>query len=330
MRITITGTAGHLGEALSRTLADAGHKVVGVDLNTSPHTTDVGTIVDPDFARRCVADSDVIVHTATLHKPHLVTHSARAFVDTNVTGTLHLLEGSVSAGARAFVFTSTTSVCGTALTPGRGAPAAWITEDVAPAPKNIYGATKPAAEHLCEMFAIRYNLPCIVLRTSRFFAEPDDDRRVRERYDDANAKVNELLFRRVDLADVVSAYLAAIERAPSLGFGRYVISATTPFADSDAAELRVDAERALRRVVPEYVDVYSARQWRMFPTIDRVYVNVRARHQLGWTPRYDFRAAIRAIASGVEYRSSLARTVGAKGYHGVPYANGLYPVDAGS
>jgi nucleoside-diphosphate-sugar epimerase len=45
-----------------------------------------------------------------------------------------------------FVFTSTTSAFGRALTPQAGDPAAWITEDVAPQVKNVYGATKTAAE----------------------------------------------------------------------------------------------------------------------------------------------------------------------------------------
>jgi len=38
-----------------------------------------------------------------------------------------------------------------------------------------------------------------------------------------------LLYRRVDLEDVVSAHLLAIEKAPSIGFDRYIISATTPY-----------------------------------------------------------------------------------------------------
>ena len=71
---------------------------------------------------------------------------ARTFVDTNVTGTLNLLEEAVAAGVGRFVFTSTTSAFGRALTPPPGAPAAWVTEDVAPVPRNIYGVTKIAAE----------------------------------------------------------------------------------------------------------------------------------------------------------------------------------------
>ena len=60
----------------------------------------------------------------------------------------------------------------------------------------------------------------------------------------------------------------------------------------------------------------------MFPTIERVYVNQRARDELGWAPRYDFKAALERIAAGEDPRSELARTVGAKGYHAV--TTGVY------
>ena len=52
-----------------------------------------------------------------------------------------------------------------------------------------------------------------MLRTSRFFPEEDDNRKVRETYSDANVKANEFLYRRVDIEDVVSAHLLAAERA---------------------------------------------------------------------------------------------------------------------
>src|SRR5437762_5333417 len=90
---------------------------------------------------------------------------------------------------RPFVYTSTTSAFGRALTPPEGAPAAWITEEVAAVPKNIYGVTKVAAESLCELIQHKTGLPCLVLRTSRFFPEEDDDRSVRLSFDDANLKV---------------------------------------------------------------------------------------------------------------------------------------------
>src|SRR5260370_35554587 len=110
---------------------------------------------------------DMVLHTATLHKPHIASHTRQDFVDTNVTGTLNLLEEAVSAGVKSFVFTSTTSVFGHALTPPAGAPAAWITEEVVPVPKNIYGLTKLAAENLWEPFQKDTGFRCIGPTQSR-------------------------------------------------------------------------------------------------------------------------------------------------------------------
>ena len=317
MRVLVTGSAGHLGEALVRTLRPVGHDAVGLDVLPSPHTDVVASVCDRAAVRSAMAGIDAVVHAATLHKPHVGSHSRQDFVDTNVTGTLVLLEEAVAAGVGAFVHTSTTSAFGRALTPADGAPAAWITEDVVPRPRNIYGATKVAAEDLCELVARDHGLPCLILRTSRFFPEPDDSEQVRSGFADANAKVNELLYRRIDLADVVGAHLAALAKAPQLGFGRYVVSATTPFGPEDLEELHRDAPAVVGRLFPPYAEVYERLGWRMFPRIDRVYVNARARADLAWTPRYDFGHVLELLRAGEVPRSALATSVGAKGYHAV-------------
>ncbi len=324
MRIVVTGSAGHLGEALVRVLRDEGHEVVALDLLASPFTTVVGSITDRELVRAALRGAEAVLHAATLHKPHVGSHPRQAFIDTNLTGTLTLLEEAVAAGVGRFVFTSTTSAFGRALTPPAGAPAAWITESVAPAPRNIYGASKTAAEDLCELVHRDHGLPVIVLRTSRFFPEADDSDDARAAFADANLKVNELLHRRVDLADVVDAHRLALARAPELGFGRYIITATTPFTREHLAQLRVDAPAVVRGLFPGYEQLYAARGWRMFPAIDRVYVNERARRELGWTPRYDFADALERLRDGREQRSPLALAVGAKGYHA--RSTGVYTV----
>jgi nucleoside-diphosphate-sugar epimerase len=228
VRVLVTGSAGHLGEALVRTLRNTSHEVVGLDVVASHFTSKVGSIADRSHVKRCMKGVDAVLHTATLHKPYVITHGRQDFVDTNITATLNLLEEAGSAVVDSFVFTSTTSAFGGALTPLAGAPAVWVTEDVPPVPKNIYDMTKTAAEDLCELFHRDHGLACMVLRTSRFFPEGDACEATRQSYDDDNVKANECLYRRVDIEDVVSAHLLALERAPSIGFGRYIIAATTP------------------------------------------------------------------------------------------------------
>ena len=145
----------------------------------------------------------------------------------------------------------------------------------------------------------------------------DDRDEVRAAYSDDNLKANEYLYRRVDLEDVVSAHLLALERAPAVGFGRYIISATKPFGPEDLSELRSHAPAVVRRLFPDYEATYEQRGWTMFESIERVYVNSHAREELGWAPRYDFRHRLDSLAAGDDPRSPLARAVGAKGYHPV-------------
>jgi UDP-glucose 4-epimerase len=326
MTTIVTGSAGHLGEALVRSFRAAGRDVIGIDLLPSPFTDAVGSICDRSFVNRFMRGAAAVVHSATLHKPHVATHSNQSFVDTNVTGTLNLLEEAVTAGVRAFVFTSTTSAFGTALVPAAGKPAAWVTEDVIPIPKNIYGVTKIAAENLCELFHGKHGLPSIVLRTSRFFPEADDDIAIRDNYDLDNVQANEMLYRRIDVEDVVSAHLLAIKRAPEIGFARYIISATTPFAIGDLEDLRTNPRGVVARLFPACEAIYSAQRWKMFASIDRVYVNDRAVAELGWRPKYDFAHVLECARGFNDFRSPLAREVGSKGYHTTVFAHGPYPV----
>jgi nucleoside-diphosphate-sugar epimerase len=329
MKVLVTGSSGHLGEALVRVLRDSGREVVGLDLVASPFTDHIGSITDRAPVKRAMQGVDAVVHTATLHKPHVATHSRQDFVDTNITGTLNLLEEAAAIGVATFVFTSTTSAFGGILTPPAGAPAVWVTEDVRPVPRNIYGVTKVAAEDLCELFHRRHGLACLILRTSRFFPEEDDDPAVRQAYDDGNVKANEFLHRRVDLEDAASAHLRALEKAPSIGFDRYIISATTPFLVEDMPGLRDSAPLVVSRRVPEYEAEYARRGWQMFPGIDRVYVNDKARMHLGWHPHHNFRSVLARLQAGTDPRSRLALLVGSKRYHAQKFAVGPYPVFPG-
>ncbi|MGJ7583177.1 NAD-dependent epimerase/dehydratase family protein, partial [Variovorax sp. RHLX14] len=166
----------------------------------------------------------------------------------------------------------------------------------------------------------------VVLKTSRFFPEDDDDAAVRSLYSLDNAQANELLHRRVDIEDVVEAHLLAAARAPALGFGSYIVSATTPFARDDLPMLRESAPRVLRRLFPECEALYAKQGWKLPAQLDRVYVNALARRYLGWQPRHDFAHVLQCLREGRDFRSQLARDVGSKGYHAEAFDEGPYPV----
>lgn len=327
MKILVTGSSGHLGEAICRILKDKHIDYAGADLLGSAFTTHIGSITDRSFVNELFSTGiDYVLHVATLHKPHVVTHAYQDFIDTNITGTLNLLEAAVAHNVKGFVYTSTTSTFGDRLTPAAGEPAAWITETTAAIPKNIYGVTKNAAKDLCQLFLRNHQLPCIVLKTSRFFPEEDDRKSVREQFDDLNSKANEYLYRRVDIEDAANAHLCAIEKIAAIGFGKYIISATSPFGPEHLAPLHTDAVTVVEKLFPEMKELYAAKGWKMLPRIDRVYVNEKARRELNWKPRYDFAYILECLKINKDFRSELALQTGSKGYHSETFADGPFPV----
>jgi UDP-glucose 4-epimerase len=197
------------------------------------------------------------------------------------------------------VFTSTTSLMISqairAGTRGGATRAAWITEEFQPLqPRNIYGVTKLAAEHLCRMFHESRELPVVTLRTARFFPEEDDMAHAIAQ-SGPNTKANEFLFRRLTVEDAAEAHVAALERAPALGHDTFIISAATPFSPQDCAELIADAPAVVARYFPYYKDIYARLGWSMFASIDRVYVAERATRRLGFTCRTGFREMLDEI-----------------------------------
>ena len=324
--LAITGSAGHLGEGLMRTCDARGLAARGTDLVASDFTQTVGDLADPKVAARATDGCRAIIHTATLHKPHVATHTRQQFVDTNITVILALLEQAKRLKVP-FVFCSTTSAFGAALSPPQDAPAAWITEAITPVPKNIYGVTKTSAEELCHLFARKMDVPVVILRLSRFFPEPDDDPRRRKAWPDTLAKLNEFAFRRIGLEDAVEACLLAVKAAPRLGFARYIISGPTPFKPSDCTALRRDAPGVLEHRVPGATKALAALGWQFFPTLDRVYNSAAAQRDLSWGPKQTFRAQLARVQDGKSVLGDLADAVGIKGYHGDAFADGIYPTD---
>lgn len=296
MRILLTGSSGWLGRFLSPLLRQAGHDPVGLDVAPGPHTDAVGSVADAALVRRLFADHrfDGVIHAAALHKPDIARYPRQAFVDVNVTGTLNLLEAAVEYGASRFVFTSTTSLMITqAIRDETASAAVWLDETSGPLrPRNIYGVTKRTAEELARLFHADHGLPVIVLRTARFFPEDDD---THDQLHGENMKANEFLHRRLTVEDCALAHLAALEKAPDIGFGLYIVSAPQPFDRSDAAALRTDAPAVIARYFPDAADLYAARGWMLPAMIGRVYDAAAIERDLGFRCRTDFAAVLAAL-----------------------------------
>ena len=326
--LLVTGSAGHLGEALLRDAQAKGIPARGLDQKASAYTDIVGDIADPKLLERAFEGVTQVIHTATLHKPHVVTHSRQAFVHTNIEGTLALLEKAAERGVKAFVHISTTSVFGRAMRPKAGDPAVWVTEALSPVHKNIYGVTKSAGEDLCQLMHEKTGLPVLVLRTSRFFPEMDDDEARRGAMPDAALKILELLHRRVAIEDIVTAVHQALERAPKLGFDRYIISAPTPFEEKDAHRVASDLPALLQEKAPEMAAAFQRAGWPLPQGLDRVYDSRKAQQALGWAPTYSAQAALKRFEETGDWRGPLALAVGKKPYHDQTFEDGPFPVEA--
>jgi len=275
--VLVTGSSGRIGSAIVRRLA-GGRVVRGLDRVPGPETSDVGDLRDVEILRRAVAGCSAVVHTASLHVPHVGVCSDEEFHSINAEGTRRLLDAASEAGIGRFVYTSTTSVYGDAMDdPGS---AVWVDEHLKPVPRDIYDATKLAAEALCAAWANeKPRRTCFALRMSRCFPEPERDMLLYR------------LYRGVDVRDVAEAHALALD-ADAQGFVHLNVSARTPFLPEDVRELKSDAAAVIRRRCPRVAEHFAAKAWTLPRSIDRVYCIERATRILGFAPQHDYRSLL--------------------------------------
>ena len=180
-----------------------------------------GDVRDPGFVRRIMAGQEIVFHLAALVAiPHSYA-APQAYVDTNVTGTLNVLEAALMQSVRRIVHTSTSEVYGTAINVA-------ITEEHPLHCQSPYSASKIGADMLAESFARSFDLPVVILRPFNIFGPRQSERAViptvvRQALDAAvpAIEVGDLIpardFTYVD--DIVSAFLD-IGVAAEIEFGR--------------------------------------------------------------------------------------------------------------
>jgi UDP-glucuronate 4-epimerase len=176
MRVLVTGGAGFIGSHLVEKLLASGHQVVILD--------DFNDFYDPQIKHDNIAgfaghvtvchvdlrDSESVRNLFHREKIDTIAHLAaragvrpsiqqpRLYYDTNVTGTLHLLEAARVTGVERFVFASSSSVYGVSKTIPFSEDV-HLTQTLSP-----YAATKVAGEFLCSTYSHLYNLRVVALR----------------------------------------------------------------------------------------------------------------------------------------------------------------------
>jgi nucleoside-diphosphate-sugar epimerase len=315
----LTGAAGFIGARTAELLLDAGHSVVGVD--------DVNDAYDPRVKRHRLAklggradfrfhELDIAKRAAlsTLGDEHfdaVLNLAARAgvrasvenpwvYVDTNVTGTLNVLEWCRAHGVRKFVLSSTSSVYG-------GSDATVFREDQETSrPISPYAATKKAAEALCYTYHALYGLDVTVLRYFTVYGpagRPDMSvfrfvRRIREGepitvYGDGSMARD---FTYVD--DVARGTIAALR---PLGFEVVNLGGEHP---AQVRELVATVERALgRKAEVRHEPPHPADVLRTAACIDK------ARRLLDWEPRVSLAQGVAEAVAWYEAERAWAKDI---------------------
>ena len=304
-KVLVTGADGFIGSHLTEALVRSGREVRAFVLYNSFNSwgwldhcsADVrgrfevfaGDIRDPHGVREAMTGCDAVLHLAALIAIPYSYHSPDTYVDTNVKGTLNLLQAARQLGVRRFVHTSTSEVYGTA----RFVP---ITEEHPLQGQSPYSATKIAADQLAYSFYASFGLPVVILRPFNTYGPRQSARAViptiitQLATGKSRIKLGSVHPTRDfnHVSDTAAGFMAALESDGGLGevinLGSNCEVSVGEVAQLIAEIMRVDLEIETddRRVRPALSEV------------ERLCAsNEKARRLLGWAPAYGMRAGLR-------------------------------------
>lgn len=323
MKILVTGADGFIGSHLTETLVRAGHDVKAFVLYNSFNSwgwldhcaADVkgsfevfaGDIRDPNGVHEAMRGSEAVLHLAALIAIPYSYHSPDTYVDTNIKGTLNVLQAARATGVRRVVHTSTSEVYGTA----RFVP---ITEEHPLLGQSPYSATKIGADQLAFSFYASFGLPVVIARPFNTYGPRQSARAViptiitqlaqgkREIRLGAVAPTRD--FNHVQ--DTVRGFIAAVSSDRGLGeavnFGsNFEISVgdtAALIAEAMGVDIQITTEQT--RLRPENSEV--ERLWAD---------NRKARELFGWEPAYagreGFKRGLAETAAWFSQPENLAR-----------------------
>jgi NAD dependent epimerase/dehydratase len=298
MKILVTGADGFIGSHLTEALVRKGHDVRAFVLYNSFNSwgwldraaDDVrggfevfaGDVRDPHGVRAAMEGCEAVLHLAALIAIPYSYHSPDTYVDTNIKGTLNVLQAARELKLRRVIHTSTSEVYGTA----RFVP---ITEDHPLQAQSPYAATKTAADQLALSFHASFGLPVVVARPFNTYGPRQSARAViptiitqiasGERTIKLGAVAPTRDFSYV--ADTVGGFIAALESDAGVGnvvnFGSNFEISILDTVHAIAAIMKADVE-----VVSEDARVRPAAS-----EVERLWAdNARAEALFGWRPAY--------------------------------------------
>jgi len=316
--ILVTGASGWLGAAIVEALLARGDSVIGLDLRSSAASQALArrhpslSLVEADLGEwGQVMDTfrktrpDAVIHTAAIVGVAPAADIPVKALRVNTEGSINLLEAMRLEGTRRLVYVSTEETYGDFTAPT-------ITEDHPQRPNSIYGLTKLATEHYGRIYAARYGLECINIRTCWVYGPNLPRARVPKIFIDAAldgkpchlTEGGDLAVDQVYIADTVAGVLLALDKDHH-AFDAYHIA-------TGQAPTIADAARIVSELIPG-ADISAApglyRHGGRFPTATKGALDIsRARQELGYTPRYDLRAGLlETILAAKKQREAAAR-----------------------
>lgn len=297
-RVLITGADGFIGSHLTETLVRQGYQVKAfVNYNSfnswgwlDQCSVDVkgkfkvfaGDIRDPHGVKDAMKGCDAVLHLAALITIPYSYHSPDTYVDTNIKGTLNILQAARELGVSRVVHTSTSEVYGTA----RFVP---ITEDHPLQGQSPYSATKIAADQLAFSFYTSFGLPVAIVRPFNTYGPRQSARAVIPTIitQIANGQ-HQIKLGAVSptrdfnyVADTVAGFVAALDSDRAVG---EVINIGSNFEISIG-----DTAHEIAEVMGVEIDILTDEQ-RLRPEkseVERLWAsNTKAKELLGWQPKY--------------------------------------------
>jgi len=297
-KVLVTGADGFIGSHLVEQLVREGYSVRAfVQYNSfgswgwldscSPEVKGnfevfSGDIRDPNGVRMALADCDAVLHLAALIAIPYSYHSPDTYVDTNVKGTLNVLQAAREQNLQRIVHTSTSEVYGTA----RFVP---ITEDHPLLGQSPYSATKIAADQLAYSFHASFGLPVITVRPFNTYGPRQSARAVIPTIITQIALGNsEIRLGSITptrdfsyIEDTVSGFIKALESSNGIG---------ETFNLGNNFEISIeDTAKLIAKIIGLDVKVLSDED-RLRPKnseVERLWAdNSKAKNILGWTPKF--------------------------------------------